>query len=122
MVHPDGLIERGQETIKANRTAMFLRHEYRGSQHPLMVTNVRCLTSDIAVVDAKWELRGVSDPAGKPLPSYHGLATLVVRRAGDDGWAIEAYRYTLDPTAVPLPTWLKRPGWPGRSPSDERPQ
>jgi len=100
---------------------MFLRHEYRGSQHPLTVGNVRCLTSDVAVVDAKWELRGVSDAAGKPLPSYHGLATLVLRRAGDGGWAIEAYRYTLDPTAVPLPTWLRRPGWPGRSPS-ERPE
>ena len=113
MVHPDGLVERGRETIRTNRAAMFARREYRGSQHLLTVGNIRCVSSDVAVVDGKWELRGVSDSAGKPLPAFEGQMTLVIKRAGT--WLIEAYRYTLKPTPVPPPTWLKRPGWPGLS-------
>ena len=61
----------------------------------------------------KWELRGVSDAGGKLLPSFEGQLTLVMKRTG--GWYIEAYRYTQKPAAVPMPTWLKRPGYPGRS-------
>ena len=114
VVHPDGLTERGRETIRANRAALFMRQEYRGSKHPLMLGNIRCVTADVAVVDGKWELRGVSDANGKPLPTFEGLLTLVVGR-GPTGWAIEAYRYTQKPAAAPMPTWLKRPGYPGRS-------
>jgi creatinine amidohydrolase len=111
IVHPDGLIERGRETIRANRTALFIRREYRGSKHPITLGAIRCLTSDTAVADGKWELRGVSDADGKALPSFEGQLTLVMKRTG--GWAIEAYRYTQKPTPAPMPTWLKRPGYPG---------
>jgi creatinine amidohydrolase len=112
MMHPDGVTERGRETIRANRAALFMRQEYRGSKHPLTFGNVRCITSDTAVVDGKWELRGVLDAAGKPLPTFEGLLTVVMAR-GASGWAIEAYRYTQKPAAAPMPTWLKRPGYPG---------
>jgi creatinine amidohydrolase len=112
MVHPDGLTERGRETIRANRAALFMRQEYRGSKHPLTFGNVRCITADAAVVDGKWELRGVSDAGGKPLPIFEGLMTLVMGR-GSGGWAIEAYRYTQKPASAPMPVWLKRPGYPG---------
>jgi creatinine amidohydrolase len=113
MVHPDGLIEHGRETIRVNRAALFLRREYRGSKHPMTISNIRCLTQDIAVVDGKWELRGVSDAGGRMLPSFEGLFTLVLKRAG--AWFIEAYRYTQKPATAPMPTWLKRPGYPGGS-------
>jgi creatinine amidohydrolase len=113
MVHPDGSIERGRETIRANRAALFMRQEYRSSKHPLTFGNVRCVNADTAVVDGKWELRGVLDAGGKLLPTYEGLLTLVMGR-GAGGWAIEAYRYTQKPAAAPMPTWLKRPGYPGR--------
>jgi len=112
IVHPDGLTERSRETIRANRTALFLRQEYRGSKHPLMLGNVRCVTADTAVVDGKWELRGVTDAGGRLLPTFEGLLTLMMAR-GPSGWAIEAYRYTQKPAAAPMPTWLKRPGYPG---------
>ena len=112
MVHPDGFTERGRETIRANRAALFMRQEYRGSKHPLTFGNVRCITADTAVVDGKWELRGVTDTSGKLLPTFEGLLTLVMGRSAG-GWAIEAYRYTQKPTAAPMPTWLKRPGYPG---------
>jgi len=113
MVHPDGLTERGRETIRANRAALFMRQEYRSSKHPLTFGNVRCINPDTAVVDGKWELRGVLDSSGKALPPYDGLLTLVMAR-GATGWAIEAYRYTQKPAATPMPTWLQRPGYPGR--------
>jgi creatinine amidohydrolase len=112
MVHPDGFTERGRETIRANRAALFMRQEYRSSKHPLTFGSVRCVTADVAVVDGKWELRGVLDAGGKPLPTFEGLLTLVMGR-GPAGWAIEAYRYTQKPTSAPMPTWLKRPGYPG---------
>ncbi len=113
IVHPDGLTERGRETIRANRAALFIRQEYRSSKHPLTFGNVRCINADTAVVDGKWELRGVLDASGKPLPTFDGLLTLVMGRSPAGGWAIEAYRYTQKPAAAPMPTWLKRPGYPG---------
>ena len=114
IVHPDGLTERGRETIRANRAALFMRPEYRGSKHPLTIGTIRCLTSDIAVADGKWELRGVTDGTGKALPTFEGLLTLVMNRASGN-WAIDAYRYTQKPAAAPMPTLLKRPGYPGGS-------
>lgn len=114
IVHPDGLTERGRETIRSNRAALFIRPEYRGSKHPITIGNIRCLTVDTAVADGKWELRGVTDAGGKLLPNFEGLVTLVMSRASG-GWAIEAYRYTQKPAAVPMPVFTKRPGFPGGS-------
>jgi creatinine amidohydrolase len=113
MVHPDGLIERTRQTIITNRRELFTRREYRGSKHPLSLTMIRCAHADVAVADGKWELRDMSDTNGKPLPPFEGQATLVVTRAGG-GWQIAAYRYTIKPSAIPRPTFLKRPGWPDK--------
>ena len=94
-----------------NRRELFTRREYRESRHPLTIGTVRCLTADVAVADGKWELRGVYDSAGKPVPRMEGLLTLVVRKTG--GWAIDAYRYTITPPALTIPpSILKRPGYP----------
>ena len=41
---------------------------------------VRCLSEDIAVADGKWELRGVLDKSGKPIPTMEGQVTLVLKR------------------------------------------
>ena len=112
IVHPDGPIERGREVIRANRAALFMRPAYRGSKHPLTIGGIRCLTAEVAVADGKWELRGVSDEKGKALATFEGQFTIVVKR-GAEGWLIEAYRYTQKPAAVPMPTVLKRPGFPG---------
>jgi hypothetical protein len=113
IVHPDGAIERGAQIITINRGQLFARREYRNTRHPLTLTRISCLSNDIAIADGKWELRGVVDAAGKPLPMMEGQVTLVLKRAGD--WLIEAYRYTLKPPppaqTTPAPT---RPG--GRGP------
>ena len=97
IVHPDGAIERGAQLITINRMQLFARREYRNTRHPLVLTMIRCLSEDIAVADGKWELRGVLDSSGKPLPMMEGQVTLVLKRTS--GWLIEAYRYTLKPPA-----------------------
>jgi creatinine amidohydrolase len=113
IVHPDGLVERGSETIRQNRASLFARREYRGTRHPLAIGNIRCVSADVAVADGKWELRGVTDRNGSSVPTLEGLCTLVVKRGGS-GWSIEAYRYTTKtPTGNVPPTVLKRPGFPG---------
>jgi creatinine amidohydrolase len=114
MVHPDGYIERTAQTIRENRTALFMRPEYRGSRHSLVVGQVRCITGDVAIADAKWELRGVTDAGGSLLPATDGLCTLVLRKTRGE-WAIEAYRYSMRSTQnITRPTLRPRPGFPDR--------
>jgi creatinine amidohydrolase len=110
IVHPDGAIERGSQLITINRMQLFARREYRSSRHPLTLSRIRCLSGDIAIADGKWELRGVLDSTGKPLPTMEGQVTLVLRRT--EGWLIEGYRYTLKPPEAPqtTPALPKRPG------------
>lgn len=113
IIHPDGAIERTPTVIQANRRELFARREYRNSKHPLDLLMIRCPDYNVAIADGKWQMIGVRDSNGKELPPFDGQATLVFRRIGD-GWFIEAYRYTMKATATPPPTFLKRPGWPGK--------
>ena len=111
MIHPDGLVEGTQQAIRQNRAALFAQREYQGSRHPLTIGVIRCLTSDIAVAEGRWELRGVVDQKGQPMPPSEGLCTLVLQRSGV--WKIQAYRYNMKPTYLNTqPTILKRPGAP----------
>jgi len=110
IVHGDATVERGREIITQNRFALFGRREYRGSRHPLVLNRIRCLSTDIAVADGTWELRGVVDKDGRPVPTMSGLVTLVVKRAGR--WLIEAYRYTVTPAIDDTPGTASKPGAP----------
>jgi creatinine amidohydrolase len=120
MRHPDGTIERGQNMIRQNREELFNKREYRGSTHPLTLTDIRCVTPSVAIADGKWELRLLDQPdATGPGPGrgltpdrYNtGLCTLVLV-GGGSSWSIEAWRYTVNPTnGAPPPTTLKKPGF-----------
>jgi len=117
--HPDGSIERGFETLYANRRELFARREYRGSTHPVALNDVRCVGADVAIADGKWELRLVSEPPAvrgglAPAKLNNGWCTLVMRKTG--AWQIEAWRYTVDPPrGTPPPLTLPKPGFlPGR--------
>jgi creatinine amidohydrolase len=112
MVHPDGFVERTAQVIQTNRASLFRRPEYAQSRHTLTIGRVRCLTPDVAVADARWELRGVTDDKRQPVPAAEGLCTLVLRKGA--GWHIEAYRYSMNPQAAAPPTFFQRPGLPGR--------
>jgi uncharacterized protein (TIGR02246 family) len=111
IVHPDGTIEHGTQVITQNRMQLFLQRQYRATRHPLAIGSVRCLSPDVAVADGKWELRGITDATGQPVPTLEGLCTLVVKKARP-GWLIEAYRYNIKHAAGAPPTLLQRPGWP----------
>ena len=113
IVHLDGVAERGRVTIRQNRAEQFRQRQYRGSRHSLAFGVVRCVTRGVAVVDAKWELRGVVDAAGQPLPVAEGLATLVMQRAAE-GWLIEAYRYNVKPGTPPPSRPQTKPGHPDK--------
>ena len=108
IVHTDGSVERGPESIMQNRTALFGRREYRGSRHSLLLTMVRCLSRDIAVADGRWDLRGVLDAKGAPLPAMEGQVTIVLKRT--DSWHFEAYRYTVKSLPGIESTLPRRPG------------
>jgi hypothetical protein len=118
MRHPDGTIERSQTVIYHNRRELFRRREYRGSVHPVQLNDMRCLPGGTAVADGKWELRFDDTPAPGPLDRgqsrakrHSGWCTLVLVR-GEFNWAIEAWRYTVDPdNGEPPPTTLKQPGF-----------
>jgi creatinine amidohydrolase len=111
MAHPDGQVETTAQVIRENRAYLFQQREFRGSKHFLTIGQVRCITPDVAIADAKWELRGVTDGRGNLTPPAEGLCTLVLRRMGG-GWAIEAWRYNMKPaTAATQPTILKKPGF-----------
>lgn len=118
--HPDGAIERGREVIQTNRTHLFTRREYIGSKHPVQLTDVRCLGSEIAIADGKWELRLQDDPQAAPgrglgaVKINAGWCTLILVKAGDS-WSIDAWRYTVNPPlGAPAPTLLSKPGYIGR--------
>lgn len=118
--HPDGSIERGQDVILANRSQLFTRHEYQGSKHPVQLTDVRCIGTNAALADGKWELRLREEPQSTPgrglsvAQTNSGWCTLVLLKIGES-WSIEAWRYTINPPAgAPPPTLLPKPGYVGR--------
>jgi creatinine amidohydrolase len=120
MRHPDGTIERGPATLHQNRIELFKRREYRGSVHPVQLSDIRCLPGGTAIADGKWELRFDDTPAGpvgrglSRAKRHSGWCTLVVVRGGST-WGIQAWRYTVDPdNGTPPPTTLKQPGFIGR--------
>lgn len=121
MRHPDGTIERGQNVIRDNRRELFNKREYRGSVHPVSLNDIRCVAGGVAIADGKWELRLEDSPgtalSGRglgPGKRHAGWCTLVLTGAGGT-WAIQAWRYTVNPPdGTQPPTTLKQPGFIGR--------
>jgi hypothetical protein len=119
MRHPDGTIERGSQVIHQNRLELFRLREYRGSIHPVQLNDIRCLQGGTAIADGKWELRFEDTPSpaaqrrGLGASRLHaGWCTLVLAKRESNSWAIEAWRYTINPPdGEPPPTTLKQPGF-----------
>jgi uncharacterized protein (TIGR02246 family) len=121
MRHPDGTIEKGPDVIRDNRRELFARREYRGSSHPVTLSDIRCLGPNVAIADGRWELRLEDVPTGgaparnlPPAKRHSGLCTLVLT-GGSGSWSIQAWRYTVNPPdGTQAPTTLKQPGFIGR--------
>jgi creatinine amidohydrolase len=119
MRHPDGTIERGRQVIYENRLELFKNRDYRGSNHPVQLNDIRCLQGGSAIADGKWELRfdATPSPASQrrglgPNRLHAGWCTLVLVKADPTTWAIQAWRYTINPPdGEPAPTTLKQPGF-----------
>jgi len=121
--HPDGSIERGRETIRQNRAELFTKAEYRGSAHPLTVSDIRCVNPTVAIADGKWELRLADTTNGSattgplrglsPDKYNNGWCTLIMVGSGGT-WLIEAWRYTVNPPNGAPPVTLTKPGFIGR--------
>ena len=118
MRHPDGTIERGTQIIYQNRLELFRNRDYRGSNHPVQLNDIRCLSGGVAIADGKWELRFENAPSIAsqrrglgPNKLHAGWCTLVLAR-GESSWGIQAWRYTINPPdGEPAPTTLKQPGF-----------
>jgi hypothetical protein len=119
MRHPDGTIERSNVVIYQNRLELFRIRDYRGSVHPVQLNDIRCLQGGTAIADGKWELRFDQVPAAAaqrrglgPNKLHAGLCTLVLVRGEMNSWAIQAWRYTINPAdGEQPPTTLKQPGF-----------
>jgi creatinine amidohydrolase len=114
MMHPDGFIEGSAAVIRDNRAQLLARREYKDSRHGLTLGQIRCIDPDIAIADGKWDLRGVTDSKGQPVPMVEGLCTLVVKRTGGR-WLIEAYRYSMNQPRPTGPVVSSKPGVPTTS-------
>ncbi|MBI4864244.1 MAG: SgcJ/EcaC family oxidoreductase [Candidatus Riflebacteria bacterium] len=67
------------------------------------VTRVRLLESDVAVVDARWEICGMKDASGVPAPPLRFHQTMVLERR-DDSWRVVSMRAAqFAPLPVPRP-------------------
>jgi creatinine amidohydrolase len=118
--HPDGAIERSQEVIFSNRLQLFTRPEYKDSKHYVQLNDIRCLESNVALADGKWELRLRDVPQSRPgrglvsAPVNAGWCTLVLLKRNET-WSIDAWRYTITPPpGADAPVLLAKPGFTGR--------
>ncbi|MGE5414926.1 MAG: YybH family protein [Syntrophomonadaceae bacterium] len=64
---------------------------YKGTRLAHTLTLVRFLRKDVAIADGAFEISGMKDAAGKPLPTRSGLTTVVAARKGDR-WYVAALR------------------------------
>jgi uncharacterized protein (TIGR02246 family) len=104
MLHPDGSVERGRQSIAQNRAALFAERRYQGSRHPLTVRTVRFRGPDVAIVDGRWELTLFRDGSRSETASLEGLFTWVVQRGAGRRWRIAAWRYTVGEPASARPS------------------
>lgn len=82
---------KGRAEIEANLTRMFAGI-FRDSTLTFGQVDVRFLTSDIAIVHARWTMTGAHMPPGLPEPRA-GLQTMTVRRRNGK-WLIAAFQNT----------------------------
>jgi uncharacterized protein (TIGR02246 family) len=70
---------RGREEFRKRMTQTH-QGVFKDSQRRTLETSVRFLTPDIAVVHARWEMRGLREPDDAMRPAWQGVITRVVQR------------------------------------------
>ena len=96
-VEPDGRAIKGRTAIEKELGQRFAT-DLKGTRSRQMITGIRLITPDVAVVDAAYEVSGAHDAQGKSLPALQGrYVDIWLKRAGK--WCIVA-----DRPIVPAPT------------------
>jgi uncharacterized protein (TIGR02246 family) len=62
---------------------------FRNTARTTLDTSVKFLTPEIAIVHARWEMRGLHNADGTMRPPWQGIITRVVRKM-DDNWLVVA--------------------------------
>jgi len=83
-----GMPAKGRSAIEQFHAPIFATM-FRDSELSLAETRIRFLRSDVAAVDACWEMTGAYDPHGKPWPRRRGLLSFVATRGAGGGWAFD---------------------------------
>jgi uncharacterized protein (TIGR02246 family) len=96
-VEPDGRAIKGRAAI-AKELGQRLATDLKGTRSQQTITDIRFVTSDVAVVDATYEVSGAHDAQGQSLPALQGrYVDIWLKHAGK--WHIVA-----DRPVVPAPT------------------
>jgi uncharacterized protein (TIGR02246 family) len=64
---------------------------YKGTKIAHTLTSVRFVRRDVAIADGGFEISGMKNASGKPLPARTGLTTVVAVKKGDR-WYVAALR------------------------------
>ena len=115
MAHPDGLVESNAKIIGENRAYLFRQPEYRHSRHYLAFGTIRCITPDVAIADAKWELRGHDRRQGRTgavgRGPVHAGGDAPTRPLADRGLALQREaRDTAERANLPQEARVPAPG------------
>ncbi len=94
LINSSGLHVKGRKAIEKTYRELFARPHHKEVQTTHTIDEIRCVTPDVAVVDAGWALHNLKDESGKPLPDRQGRTLIVVVKKGDE-WMIDLLRADL---------------------------
>lgn len=83
---PHGMSVHGREEIKKSHEKL-VAGWFKNNTLKITDRKIRFITTDIASVDAWWEMTGTNNPDGKDIHQRKGLFNLIMTR-GDDKWYI----------------------------------
>jgi uncharacterized protein (TIGR02246 family) len=91
----------GRSKIEELHAPMFATI-FRNSHQTYTDVKVRFVRTEVAAVDVRWEIIGVSDAQGSAIPNRRGLLNCVMTKNADDWHTI--VMHNQDPTALPSPS------------------
>jgi len=78
----------GRANVEAFHAPMFAG-VFKDSHQSAVIRSIRFLRSDLASVDADWQMTGAKTPDGVARPPRQGLLDFVMARQNDGSWLIE---------------------------------
>jgi uncharacterized protein (TIGR02246 family) len=85
---------KGKDKIEKAYRALFDVPGHKDVKTIQKIEEIRCVTADVAVVNASWSLSGLKNDKGKPLPDRNGRSIIVVVKK-DGEWMIDLLRADL---------------------------